>query len=504
MYFGTGFRRRCLGLLLTLVLALAASLTTTEARAAGFATAGIGIKARSMGGAFRGLANDWSAAYYNPAGLAWLHKGELNATLGTYSPQVTYTPNVTGSGVDLGFNQANGLELHPRDDVWPLPSFAVVALPNWRDGLAVGAAVYWPHDVNFGWDLYRQPAQYNSDFQFQHQNYRTDLDVLDVHPVVATTLGDKLAVGVGLSLTDGSVVLRRVEFVPNSLGSPFNVYPYDDFAGELLLKGRGFAVGANAGVMWKASPTLSVGFSFQLPTTIPVSGTGTLDMAWPINPAMADSQLNIANQQTEEPLFERTQYLGNYDEVRSTDWHHTAPFDFDLKLPGQVGAGIGWKSSERLTLAADLAITFWSAVESWDVTFSESGLRTGTDSVGHPTAITGVAVPFHWKDQIRLSAGAEYAATPKVMVRGGMYYDGGAAVDSTFSPNFPDVGGRVGLTAGVAYLLGESWEFAAAQELAFASGRTVPDQGTANGVTAFPGDYSLSRFETLFSISYRF
>jgi len=504
LYLRRGFRRQGLGLLLILALGLA-SWPAIEAGAAGFATAGIGIKARSMGGAFRGVADDWSAVSYNPAGLAFMKKGELNATLGTYSPQLSYTPNVTGNGVDIGFDRANGLKLYPDEDVWPLPSFAAIAVPGWANGLALGAAVYWPHDVNYGWDIYRPPLQYNTDFEFPNQNYRTDLDVLDMHPVVAKTIGKNLAIGAGISLTDGSVVLRRVEFVPNAFGAPYNVYPYNNFAGELLLKGRGFAVGANAGLLWRATPSLNVGFSAQTPVSIPVSGTATLDMAWPVNPALADLQFDIIND-ANKPIFQRTYYLGNQDEVRSAASHFTAPFDFNLKLPGQLGAGIGWTASDRLTLAADLAVTFWSAVESWDVKFSGSGLSTGADSTGDSTTtkIARVTIPFHWKDQVRLSVGAEYKAKSNISVRGGMYYDGGAAVDSTFTPNFPDVGGRLGLTCGFAYSLGQSWEFAAAQEIAFASERSVPNQGEANGVSVFPGIYSLSRYETLFSISYRF
>src|SRR5258706_3487294 len=39
----------------------------------GFEGSGIGPKALSMGGAFVGLADDWTAAFWNPAGLAFLN-----------------------------------------------------------------------------------------------------------------------------------------------------------------------------------------------------------------------------------------------------------------------------------------------------------------------------------------------------------------------------------------------------------------------------------------------
>src|SRR5690348_6057370 len=44
----------------------------TRVRAGGFERPGMGARAESMGGAFVGLADDWTAIYWNPAGLASL------------------------------------------------------------------------------------------------------------------------------------------------------------------------------------------------------------------------------------------------------------------------------------------------------------------------------------------------------------------------------------------------------------------------------------------------
>jgi long-subunit fatty acid transport protein len=149
-------------------------------------------------------------------------------------------------------------------------------------------------------------------------------------------------------------------------------------------------------------------------------------------------------------------------------------------------------------LAIDLSMTFWSAVDEWTVAFADSGLPNGIGWV------TSLEVPFNWDDQIRVSAGGEYMAKENVAIRAGLYFDGGAAVDSTFTPNFPDVGDRVGVTAGVSYMISPDWELSAAQEVAFASERKILQSGAMDGVTVFPGTYSLTRYETLLSVSYRF
>ena len=42
------------------------------AEGAGYEWGGLGSRAQSMGGAFIGLADDWTAIYWNPAGLTQL------------------------------------------------------------------------------------------------------------------------------------------------------------------------------------------------------------------------------------------------------------------------------------------------------------------------------------------------------------------------------------------------------------------------------------------------
>ncbi len=58
-----------------------ASPALTRAEPFNYQTLPLGQRALGMGGAFTGLANDPSAAYYNPAGLAWIADSALSASL---------------------------------------------------------------------------------------------------------------------------------------------------------------------------------------------------------------------------------------------------------------------------------------------------------------------------------------------------------------------------------------------------------------------------------------
>jgi long-chain fatty acid transport protein len=467
---------------------------------AGFATPGIGIKARSMGGSFRGLADDWSAVSYNPAGLAFLETSELDLSLGIYSPQLTYNPDVRSGDHDIGFSQANGLDHYPLYDIWPQPSLAGIAVnPEW-EGFVFGGAIYWPHDVNYAWDLFRQPLTYDTDYQFAEQNFRTDLDVLDIHPTAAKRLGNNTSVGLGLSFTNADIVFRRILFLDNELGEPFDIYPFNQFIGDFRLEGNGFSVGANAGLLWEVSEKVTIGISGQTPIGVTIDGFAELDMAWPQNQPLTvvnDGIAVVDGDSIRTQLF----YSGINDALvrEANPPHSAAKYEFDLNLPAQIGAGIGWKPTNRLTLAFDAVMTFWSSVDEWKIQLKDGGLNAGTKQ------LTEVVIPFGWDDQLRISGGLQYLATEKLTLRGGTYYDGAAAADQTFSPNFPNDGDVIGLTGGFAYSIEGHVELAAAQEAAFCSKRTivVPDGGVA-GSTVYPGEYSLSRFETIFSISYRF
>lgn len=490
--------RRAIAVLVLATAMLAGPLV----HAAGWATPGVGIKARSMGGAFRGIADDWSAASYNPAGLAFLKSSQLNLSLGTYDPRAAYTPNISATSFDgaehrdIGFNAANGLEHYPTDEVWPMPSVAGFAAPPEWNGFVAGAAITFPYDVNYAWDLYRAPNNYNSDYQFTEQNYRTDMDVLDIHPTFAKRLSENFSVGFGINMTNGDVVFRRPIFVANELGMDYNEYPFNQFIGDFRLEGNGFAFGANAGIMWKASDNLTIGVSGQSPITIPISGYAELNMAWPTDD-QRDNGIVINGADT---IRTKLYFSGNYDPVvqAQNQPYSRSKYDFDLKLPAQLGVGLGWQASDRLMIGLDGVVTFWSAVDSWSIMLNDGGLSVGTSD------LTQLVVPFDWKDQFRVSGGVEYAYRENLMIRGGAYYEGGASADSTFSPNFPNDGDVVGLAGGFAVTLAGHMELAAAQEIAFYSSRTIESYGGSDGRTVFPGEYSLTRYETILSMTYRF
>jgi len=94
--------------LLAGIIFLFASLCYAANYAGEFLNIGVGGRALGMGGAFTGLADDGTAAYWNPAGLGQLDRKELNLM---YSPGVV--PDAVAIGPQLGMDYHFLSYVHP-------------------------------------------------------------------------------------------------------------------------------------------------------------------------------------------------------------------------------------------------------------------------------------------------------------------------------------------------------------------------------------------------------
>src|SRR5690242_5810640 len=86
--------------------------STTKVGAGGFEGPGIGSRATGMGGAFIGLADDWTAIYWNPAGLAQHSRATAGMSLEIL--QARFHDSSGLRNATLPFTEANAL----RGDVF--------------------------------------------------------------------------------------------------------------------------------------------------------------------------------------------------------------------------------------------------------------------------------------------------------------------------------------------------------------------------------------------------
>ncbi|MCK4225200.1 MAG: outer membrane protein transport protein, partial [candidate division Zixibacteria bacterium] len=353
--------------------------TSSSLAGGGFALPGVGSKALNMGGAFRGLADDWSAAFWNPAGLAYLPNSEFTMNLYTLNFRPEYTPkiNLGEAGYSYSFGYPNET-YYPEDRAFFLPSFSGFYKFTQIEGFTGGVAFYVPYKLESQWDLYKPPSGFDNDVPYPKFEHRTDILIWDVHPTVAKSFMEgKLSLGLGLSIQRSDFELRRTVLVPTIIYPR----PYDFVPVDAYMKTDGWGVGFNAGILYKVSPKLQFGFSYQSPVDIDLSGSINLEMYFPDIPT-SESEIR-----------------GGTYPYRDGDFETTLP------LPGEVGVGVMYKPIEKLTLTCDISSVNWSRLEYLDT--KDMTLTSGEQDTIY-LGVRDAKIQFNWDNIVKFSLGGEY------------------------------------------------------------------------------------------------
>ena len=469
---------------LSIILFILISALWVGAYAGGLSLSEVGTKAVSLGGAFRGVADDWSASFWNPAGIAYLENSVVNITPYFTSPRPTYLPQVLlGKGedsYDVGFK--NGIKWYPNDKNLFRSNFSAFLNLDQLKGLVPGVAFFIPYDIQYTWDLYDPPLGYNPTASPPRYDYQSDLQVLDFHPTLAKELvADKLSLGAGVSVQFGDLLLRRLFLVPNDSLIP---RPYENFPMDAKFQGDGWGVGFNIGLLLKLTPKVKVGVSLRSPVDIELSGTSDLQVFLPENEA-------LAQEVAEQSGYPDSLFLGGKLKSSADD-------EMTLSLPADFGAGISYQYSERLMFAFDISWVNWSSFEElkadfgWEFPFTQAPER--------------VTLPLKWEDVTRFSLGCEYRPSEKVALRGGYYFEPSPVPDISLTPLFPDVGDKNGINFGVTLNLG-SVELSYAHQYVDYKERDVQTLAYENDDPQFdnlPGIYRMDSHTSYFSLSYHF
>lgn len=246
---------------LSLALALAAVLTT-GLFANGLNLNGNGSKANAMGGAFVGLANDFSAAFWNPAGLAQMTKASLSLYGSDIIPFGTYQFSLAG----IDAKSASKHYLIPGLGYFqPLGDRLVVGV--YLTAPSGAGSVYAGEDLA---PLVKGVFDWNS-----------KLGIFTISPSIAVKVTDYIMLGATLDINYG--MLKMAQPVPG-LGQ---------YSEDL----KGWALGGTVGLLIKPVKQFSFGASYKLPFTaklkgqvdipaaaglgLPVTDTGTRTATWP-------------------------------------------------------------------------------------------------------------------------------------------------------------------------------------------------------------------------------
>ena len=215
----------------------------------GFESGGLGARATGMGGAFIGVADDWTAVYWNPGGLARLKGTEISGGVeyvrilahdsqGLVNAQIPFTQaNLERGDVFSQFggepSQFNGQD---SDFHSPLPSAGFYT--QFR-GMTIAAGSYTP--LGFAFDV-TDPSQpgYNA-------AYKSDGLLINHNLSIAKTIYPGVSIGAGVNLVQAKLDRTAYKVTPlyeSSIGADSKALGVQGVFGMMIDLGTQAHVGA--------------------------------------------------------------------------------------------------------------------------------------------------------------------------------------------------------------------------------------------------------------------
>jgi long-chain fatty acid transport protein len=269
---------------------------------AGFLIYEHGAAAMAMGGAFVGLANNPTAVFHNPAGIAFLDGTQIS--MGT-------TLITSNTSLELT-NLATTVETVSQ---WFYPSTFYIS-HKINDRIAAGFGFFSPYGLGTKWD---------EDYPLRFLSTKDDMKTFFFNPVVAIKLDEKFSVAVGVTYIYSTLAFDRVNLV--------DLTPYGGsiYEAPIEVKGNADAFALNAGLLYKGE-NFSLGFNWR----------GGFDL---------DFEGDLALDNTNIPAIFQPSVPTEAD-VATT-----------MAIPHILAFGVAFNLTESLIVTADFHYILWSSFE---------------------------------------------------------------------------------------------------------------------------------------------
>ncbi|MBI1987631.1 MAG: outer membrane protein transport protein [Nitrospinae bacterium] len=382
-------------------LAIAASIWGgyRQVWASGYEFFGTGLRALSMGGAFIGKADDSTATYWNPAGLAQLKGRAIEFDMEKDSVDYADHNSIRNIDPDLASVERNDVFLRqiPSEpdrfsETRPKIFYAAGDSSGYYQWgkYTFGGAFYVPNGNYADWkDTVRDRetkafirAKYYSRFLLSLANLSMAREILP-----------GVMVGAGANFIYGSFLTNLDKhYLGGSRPELNNTYGIDSW-------GSGYGVEGIFGILLKPAPWFNVGAVYRTGSKINVKGHFHL-LQTPIREAG------------------RTIHAG-YD--RASDYKQ------DFPLPRTFGVGIALTPLPPLTLTFDVQGTDWTNMKT-EIDFEEQ--RKGRVEGRGPFPLPNLNHNLDWNLALRYRMGVEYRINERLAIMGGYMFDENAVPDT--------------------------------------------------------------------------
>jgi long-chain fatty acid transport protein len=359
---------------------------------------GSGARALGMGGAFIAVADDATAASWNPGGLVQLERPEVSV-VGAYffrAEDIGFGTNPEASGgEDVSAGRINYLSAS-----YPFTVF--------NRNMVVSANYQNLYDFTRDW---RFPLRQSVDNLSVDQtvDYDQNGSLSAIGMAYAVQISPRFSFGLTLNFWEDGIYQNEWKQTTRQQGSGTYVgFPFT-FEAKSRDKYNFSGFNVNLGMLWQVTGKLTLGAVFKSPFTASLKHTSS---------------------------FESSIVFPDFPTAGSTSEESSEEHE-DLDMPMSCGLGVAYRFSDKLTVSADIYRTEWQ-----DFVLEDSDGNDISPISGLPEDESDID-PTH---QVR--TGAEYLFIREnyvIPIRGGVFYDPAPAEGS------PDNYFGFSLGSGVAY-----------------------------------------------------
>jgi long-chain fatty acid transport protein len=453
-----------------------------------FSVSELGARAAGMGTAFIATADDGSALFYNPAGIAFQPGTHLEMDSTVVVGLFRYTPSSTPVGQVVpaaGYSES----IKPHF----IPVASMYATKQLSDRWTAGFAIFTPFGLSANSTNFHDSDPNLTKFVARFAGTRVRLESFWFQPTLAYKITPNLAFSIAPAFVHTHLELEESFLNPLGFddglkfgrtaaatilpGVPVNLA--SAFIARLLPEGRSRVAGVSnspaigAGLLWKhPGSKSSIGLMFRSPVVNHLSGKASF----------AFGNQPYALEQYVGPSFLPNAFPNQA--IKGT-----------FATPGTYGVGFSNSKFFNTTVSLDVRLQDYKKFQTIPLSFSVNENTPGTQNIALPAV---KYLNFNFRESWDIAVGLERPINSLTTVRVGYLFDGSPVPEQSVGPLFPD-SSRNSLTVGGSRKSGDK-EFTFFYEAMFFKNRIT--NVASNAFQWTNGDYH--NFADVFGLSLRF
>jgi long-chain fatty acid transport protein len=404
-----------------------ALVIATVCQGAAFSVSELGARAAGMGTAFIGKADDGSAIFYNPAGIAFQPGTHLEMDNAVVVGLFRFTPSATPVGQvvpENGYSQS----IKPHF----IPLAFLYATKEVSPRITVGFGMFTPFGLSANSTNFNDSDPNLTKFVGRFAGTRVRLESYWFQPTVAYKVSDRLAIAIGPTFVHNHLELEQsllnplgyddgLKFgrtaAPTILpGVPVNLASV--IISRLLPEGRSRIAGTgnspaiSGGLLWKHPRSkTNIGLMARSPVVTHLSGKASFAFG------------------TNYPLL---QYVG--PNFLPNAFPNQAVKGMFL-TPATYGVGLANSRFWNTTFAVDVRMQDYKKFKNVPVDFSINENTVGLKNIALPAE---KILNFNFRESWDIAVGAERPLDASTTIRIGYLFDGSPVPEQSVGPLFPD------------------------------------------------------------------